>query len=126
MKMEAKQPIDIMNTPEMQAYLSARQSVQEDEALTELLSSYKESVARLISMIQEGSFDSQAVVALSDDTDRMKSELERNEKLLALEAARMKAEALLESGEAVYTASCSGNCATCHGCGISANRKKED
>lgn len=124
--MEEKQSIDIMNTPEMQTYLSARQSVQEDEALTKLLASYKESAARLISMIQEGSFDSQAVVVLSDDTDRMKSELECNEKLLSLEAARVKVEALLKSGEAVYTASCSGNCATCHGCGVSTNRKKED
>lgn len=114
-----------MQTPQMAAYLAAHQSVQVDTALTELLTSYKASAARLVSMIQSG-FDPQAIIALSDDTDRMREELEQNEKLLALEAAREKVEALLRSGEAVYTASCSGNCATCHGCSSSTENKKED
>lgn len=123
--MEQKQPVDIMQTPQMAAYLAAHQSVQEDTALTELLTSYKASAARLVSMIQSGSFDPQAIIALSDDTDRMREELEQNGKLLALEAAREKVEALLRSGEAVYTASCSGNCATCRGCASQTENTKE-
>lgn len=124
--MEQKQPINIMDTPEMAAYMTIRQEVQEDAALTELLSAYKASAAKLVAMIQSGSFDPAEVVTLSDDTDRMKTELERNEKLIKLESARQAVEALLQSGEAVYTASCSGNCATCHGCASNAETKKED
>lgn len=123
--MEQKQPVDIMQTPQMAAYLAARQSVQEDTALTQLLVTYKTSAARLVSMIQSGSFDSQAIIILSDDTDRMREELEQNEKLIALETARAEVEKILESGEAVYTASCNGNCATCHGCASSIENTKE-
>lgn len=120
--MEQKQPANIMETSEMAAYMSARQAVQEDVALTELLASYKASAARLVAMIQRGNFDAKEIVTLSDDTDRMKSELEQNIKLIQLEETRRAVEALLQSGEAVYTASCSGNCAACHGCGNETQR----
>lgn len=113
--MEQKQPVDIMQTPQMATYMEARRNVEEDTALTELLAAYKASAAKLVSLIQGGSFSPQAIIALSDDTDRMKAELEQNEKLIALETARQTVADLLESGEAVYTASCSGNCAACHG-----------
>lgn len=124
--MEQKLLVDIMQTPQMATYLATRQNVQEDTALTELLSAYKSSAARLVSMIQSGSFDPQTIIALSDDTDRMRDELEQNEKLIALEIARAEVQKMLESGEAVYTASCTGNCATCNGCNSCAETKKED
>lgn len=124
--MEQKLPVDIMQTPQMATYLVARQSVREDIALTELLSTYKTSAVKLVSMIQSGSFDPQTIIALSDDTDRMRDELEQNEKLIALEIARVEVQKMLESGEAVYTASCTGNCATCNGCNSCAETKKED
>lgn len=123
--MEQKQPVDVMQTPQMAAYMEARKKVEEDTALAELLAAYKASASKLISMIQGGSFNPEAVITLSDDTDRMKAELEQNEKLIALESARQAVEALLEKGEAVYTASCSGNCAACHGCASGKEREKE-
>lgn len=124
--MEHKQPVDIMQTPQMAAYMGARQNVEEDIALSELLAAYKASAAKLVSLIQGGSFSPQAIIALSDDTDRMKAELEQNEKLIALETARQAVAELLESGEAVYGATCSGNCASCHGsCASSKENEKE-
>lgn len=114
--MEQNQPVDVMQTPQMATYMEARKRVEEDTALAELLAAYKASASKLIAMIQGGSFNPETVITLSDDTDRMKAELEQNEKLIALESARQAVEALLERGEAVYTASCSGNCAACHGC----------
>lgn len=123
--MEQKQPVDVMQTPQMAAYMEARKRVEEDTALGELLATYKASASKLIAMIQGGSFNPETVITLSDDTDRMKAELEQNEKLIALESARRAVEALLERGEAVYTASCSCNCAACHGCASGKESGKE-
>lgn len=123
--MEQKQPVNVMQTPQMAAYMEARKRVEEDTALGELLATYKASASKLIAMIQGGSFNPETVITLSDDTDRMKAELEQNEKLIALESARRAVEALLERGEAVYTASCSGNCAACHGCASGKESGKE-
>lgn len=123
--MEQKRPVDVMETPQMAAYMEARKRIEEDTALTELLAAYKASASKLIAMIQGGSFNPEAVMTLNDDTERMKAELEQNEKLIALESARQMVEALLERGEAVYTASCSGNCAACRGCASGKEREKE-
>lgn len=123
--MEQKRPVDVMETPQMAAYMEARKRIEEDTALTELLAAYKASASKLIAMIQGGSFNPEAVMTLNDDTERMKAELEQNEKLIALESARQAVEALLERGEAVYTASCGGNCAACRGCASGKEREKE-
>ena len=113
--MEKKQPFDILKSPEMKAYLAARQALTEDTALKELLSSYQTKAAMLVAMVQKGNFSSEEVVALSADTERMHAELIENKKLCALNEAQ-KAVAALMAQEGRLNFSCSGSCGSCGSC----------
>lgn len=115
MHMEKKQPVDILKSPEMMVYLTARQAVAEDAALKELLSSYQTKAAMLVAMVQKGNFSSEEVVALSADTERMHAELLENKKLCALNEAQKAVAALMAQGGQLNF-SCSGSCGSCGSC----------
>ena len=118
--------VALANSPEFMRLSEARERVDANAAVTDLIQEFRNKESEIVSMMEEDDVDREGVVILTSDIERIKEQLLTNQLFTELVEAQQAFSNLLSAvnreinvcigiEEPVETA-CSGSCDGCRGC----------
>ena len=114
--------LDVMAADEIHSYFKAKRAVNDDEELSNAIREYEAKSKRLTEMLgREKEYDPEEALQLANDVDVLAGILEGNSKINELKLAYAVMNRYLatvknrvsDSGEAVVSFSCTGECSQC-------------
>lgn len=120
----------LANSPEYIRMTKARESVDSNKAVSELLREFQDKERQIVTMLEQDDVDREGAVMLTGDIERIKAQLLSNDLFSELMDSQQAFSDLLgavnreinacigivDPQEDVITASCSGVCENCKGC----------
>lgn len=120
----------LANSPEYIRMTKARESVDSNKAVSELLREFQDKERQIVTMLEQDDVDREGAVMLTGDIERIKAQLLSNDLFSELMDSQQAFSDLLgavnreinacigivDPQEDVVTASCNGVCENCKGC----------
>ena len=118
--------VALANSPEFMRLSEARERVDANAAVTDLIQEFRNKESEIVSMMEEDDVDREGVVILTSDIERIKEQLLTNQLFTELVEAQQAFSNLLSAVnreinvcigiEEPEETACSGSCAGCKGC----------
>ena len=118
--------VALANSPEFMRLSEARERVDANAAVTDLIQEFRNKESEIVSMMEEDDVDREGVVILTSDIERIKEQLLTNQLFTELVEAQQVFSNLLSAVnreinvcigiEEPEETACSGSCDGCRGC----------